>query len=182
MPEIYFIFNTKKLTIYCFLVLLFQIKNECLTHVSRNEILIARWNLSLKTKRLNKFSSVLKVVHHTVKCEMELFHVMRKIYKMMGILSPSQHSQNCPINFKNLIILSPTILFCVSSMVFLLFRAKTIGEYADSVYFTASAIIAIFMFSETVWKNSMTFDLVQKFENIVQKSISNSILIHSTRK
>lgn len=179
MPEIYFIFNTKKLTIYCFLVLLFQIKNECLTHVSRNEILITRWNLSLKTKWLNKFSSVLKVVHHTVKCEMELFHVMRKIYKMMGILSPSQ---NYPINLKNLIILSPTILFCVSSMVFLLFRAKTIEEYADSVYFTASAIIAICMFSETVWKNSMTFDLVEKFENIVQKSISNSILIHSTRK
>lgn len=117
---------------------------------------------------------VSKVVDHKdsycLRCAMELFQFIREMYETMGISSSSQHSYKYCINSKNLIILLPTTLFCISSMVFLLFKEKTIQEYADSLYFTTAAFISIFMFLGTVWKTPMTFNLVAKFEKIVQKS------------
>lgn len=105
---------------------------------------------------------------------MELFQLIRKIYKTLGVSSSSlHHNQNHPINAKILIIVLPVTLYAVSSMIFLLFKAKTSQEYADTLYWITSACAAIFAFLQTVWKMPMTIHLVGKFEKIIEKSRLN---------
>lgn len=101
---------------------------------------------------------------------MKLFEFVQKIYKHLGVVPPLQHNQNCPINSKMLIIFLPMALYCVSSVVFLLFKAKTSQEFTDASFWTTAAYISIFTFIHTVSKMPMTFDLVGKFEEIIRKS------------
>lgn len=101
---------------------------------------------------------------------MKLFQLMQQIYKTLGVVSPSQHNENRRINSKILIILLPMVLFSVSSVIFLFFKAKTAQEIADSSFWTTAAYISIFTFLRTVFKMPMTFDLVWKFEEVIRKS------------
>lgn len=121
----------------------------------------------------NRVISVLKVVHHRDARwtnTMILFQFIRRIYQTMGILSPSSNNQKYPINSKILIILLPTTFFCISSVIFLLLESKSIQEYGDSLYWSTSAIEAVFLFFRTVWKMPVTLKFIEQFEEIIQKS------------
>lgn len=100
---------------------------------------------------------------------MELFQFFRKFSEMMGVL-PINQNQTYSINFKILSILIVLLHFFMSSMVFLIFKSKSIGEYEYSFFMSISAIVGIALFLITIWKMPIISNLIAEFQEIIEKS------------
>lgn len=100
---------------------------------------------------------------------MKFFQSFQKSCQIMGIL-PSEQNPRCSFNLITLLISSPAILFFISSMAFLLFKAQSIQEYRDSFFATTSSFASLVNFTIIIWKMPNYLKLIKKFEGFVQKS------------
>lgn len=78
-----------------------------------------------------------------------------------------------PINKKNLVALFIHFLALSSSFAFLFLDANTFQECAMSVYASTMLLLNIGLYFVFIWKNQTICDLLQTFENSVEKRESN---------
>lgn len=74
-----------------------------------------------------------------------------------------------PINKKNLVALFIHFLALSSSFAFLFLDANTFQECAMSVYASTMLLLNIGLYFVFIWKNQTICDLLQTFENSVEK-------------
>lgn len=99
---------------------------------------------------------------------MKYFNSIKRTFENIGIYR-NQAFENQSINWKSatiLLILAQNIVFAA---IFLLFEAKTFGEYSESFYYIVTLIINFLIIGEFVRKTWKTNELITNFENTIQK-------------
>lgn len=99
---------------------------------------------------------------------MKIFEAIVLNFKINGIYWPQKYKKH-PFNLKNLTILFISGLYALLAVLFLLIDAKTFTEYADSFYLIATTIFCPVIFNAIVLKTPEVFDLINSFEEIIQK-------------
>lgn len=100
---------------------------------------------------------------------MKLFQCTQKFFRMLG-LHPPQHCQNSPFNLKNTVIILLLVVGFLDAIAFLLFQAKSVKEFGDSFYVSASCCGTLVYFSIHVRKMTNVSKLIERFEGLLQKS------------
>lgn len=109
-------------------------------------------------------------IDEIVRRTMKLFQCVEKSCQMMGI-SLSYQNLTFKFTLKTIFLLMSTILFFCSSIGFLLFKGNSAEEYEISLFFTGSAFSCIGNFAIIVGKMSKILQIIQRFEDIVEKSM-----------
>lgn len=99
----------------------------------------------------------------------KLFQFIRTHYQTNGIYSP-QTNPNCSMNTKFLLILLYFILYLMASIAYLLFNAKTFGEFAYSYLLSLTIMLCFGFITVNALKIPKTLQLFEKFEEFIQKS------------
>lgn len=97
---------------------------------------------------------------------MKLFAILRGIYQMMGIGPP----QNNAINSKNLFFFLSTLIGFLSIAAYFLFKAHSVEAYVNSFHTLVTNLIFLLYFSEIFWQMPNTTQLIQQFEDFIEKS------------
>lgn len=100
---------------------------------------------------------------------MELFYFVRKCFKNLGVV-PIQSEHDSSFNFKNLFVLISLLQMFISSLVYFLLEAKSIGELANSFYMILSCLACVIFFSISIWNISNILKLIGEFELFIEKS------------
>lgn len=95
----------------------------------------------------------------------KLFQFSQNFYTRIGIYPNSKS-----FNWKNLLVLFVLAQFFISSFAYFLFKAKTIGERADSFYFSLTALTCVIFFLINISKIDEIRNLIDNFEAFIQKS------------
>lgn len=104
---------------------------------------------------------------------MKSFKFARKYYQTLGIYSPtssSQHNQKASINSQNLLFFISEISMFISTAGYFLFKATTFFERAETFYVSLTELICVFNFLNQFWQMSKILDLIQQFEDFIEKS------------
>lgn len=100
---------------------------------------------------------------------MKLFQCTQKFFRMLG-LHPPQHCQNSSFNLKNILIILLLVIGFLDAIAFLLFQAKSVKEFGDSFYVSATEWGTLVYFSIHVRKMTNVSNLIERFGGLVQKS------------
>lgn len=90
---------------------------------------------------------------------------------MLGI-DPTQSNQSYSYNFRGVVILSSYTLTFISTGSYLLFKAQTIPEYAQSLYLSITCLYIIMDFIAIQLKIRDMLQLIEKMEEFIQRSKS----------
>lgn len=102
--------------------------------------------------------------------KIKLFHFLQKIYGQSGI-RPSQSNHNFKsLNLKYLFVLFVIIQFSITSLAYFIFKAKSIGQLADSFYMFLSAVAGVAFLTIMNSKIDDIHKLIENFEAFIQKS------------
>lgn len=112
---------------------------------------------------------------------MKFFRLLQKSCQIMDIL-PSGQSTKSSFNLITLLILLPTILFSISSMAFLLYKPQSIQEHRDSFFATTSSFVCLANFSVVIGKMPNFLQMIQKFDDFVQKGERKNDKTRSTKE
>lgn len=104
---------------------------------------------------------------------MMFFHAVKKPFSEIGIYELS-FVQNKILNRKNVLIFLLCIQFFVWTVAYLLFSAKTLREYTDSLFICINLFFYTFMFEFYVINVPKIFDLINGFENVTKNYELNS--------
>lgn len=99
---------------------------------------------------------------------MKIFESIQKQFGLLGIqstLCPQRYS----FNVKNSIALLILGQCSIISIIFLIFETKSLKDYADSLYMSATAILLTFNFLVYILNTSNIFELIANFENTIEK-------------
>ena len=98
---------------------------------------------------------------------MKLF---RKKLAFMGVepLQPFQKNHSTILFIKRLLIFIVLITYVIFLTVFIGYEAKTIDEYADAIYLSATSTSFLLNFSIILWANDSLFKLIDDFENLIR--------------
>lgn len=86
----------------------------------------------------------------------------------MGISEP-QLFQNHPFNANNLLTIFFLGIYFICALIHLLFFAKTFNEYTESFYTVATTLMCFINLTSLVLKTAQVFDLIKKFEALIEK-------------
>lgn len=104
---------------------------------------------------------------------MQLFVEFRKFYRMLDI-DPSQYKSNKKISsvltLKICLSLITLSLAFISTGFFCLFQSKTMREFGDSFYATATVPGVVLTFTIFLINMRDIFTLIEHFEDFVRKS------------
>lgn len=100
--------------------------------------------------------------------KMKIFQLIQKTFEASGIRRAQAHKKH-PFNKKNSTIYLFLIQFTISVHLFLIFQAETFREYADSFFMCMSTIFVFVCFMVTLWKQKNIFDLIDDFEDIIER-------------
>lgn len=98
----------------------------------------------------------------------KLFPSTQKYYQAIGIF-PSQLQPSGQFHWKNLVILCACILCLISIMTYFLFEANSLAELAITFYGCTGLVSAIFYYLTNIFQRENIFELIQKFENFIEK-------------
>lgn len=107
---------------------------------------------------------------------MKIFKVIQQNFEMFGIQPTSFNVKNkkinkCgqryPFNVKNSITLLCIGQYAIASTLFLVLKSRTLKEFADSLYISATAILIAFNFAMFVLEASNIFQLIANFESAI---------------
>lgn len=100
---------------------------------------------------------------------MKLFETVQKFYRLLG-LHPSQQTQNCIFNARNILVLYIFVEGFTSTAAFGLFEAKSIAEFGNAFYAFITELLCFVYFSSTMGKMTNVLELMKKSRDIIQKS------------
>lgn len=102
---------------------------------------------------------------------MALFQSVQKCYQTLGIYARLQSNRNAPkLNWKNLFFLTCYSMMFISSVAYILFEAKMIGEIADSIFMCLTSLTCAVYFVSSIYKIPKILDLIGEFEKFIEKS------------
>lgn len=87
----------------------------------------------------------------------------------MGI-EPPQPNQIHPFNVRNLSFILSLIMFCTSTLAFLIFRAKTLVECGICLYTSLSGLTLLVLISIGIWQEPNIFKLIEMREQFIEMS------------
>lgn len=103
--------------------------------------------------------------------QVKLFQILQNVYFKLGIFYPSQSNQNHSMNSRKLFFLISYIQMLLLSFEFLLFEAESVSELGISFYSTVTELGCLINFLMIAWKIPKIFDLIEKFEKFIEKSL-----------
>lgn len=115
---------------------------------------------------------------------MKLFETVQKFYRLLG-LHPSQQSQNSVFNTRNVIVLFIFVDGSIITVAFGLMKAKSIAVFGDAFYAFITVLLCLAYFSKFMGKMANVFGLMEKSQEIIQKSefhIEHSTSLPSYKK
>lgn len=101
--------------------------------------------------------------------QIKLFQSAQKYIRRLGIY-PSQPNQSYSFNLKNAFSLSLLILMFIFRIAYFLYEAQTIAEHAQIFYLSVTEMALIVDFVTMCWKIGDILQLIEKFEQFIQKS------------
>ena len=101
--------------------------------------------------------------------EIKLLQYVRRFYHDMGIYPPQPNS-NRLFNVKNILFVPSLILFCITSLAFCFFRAKSISEHGISFYMAISGQSMAVFFTILDRKMPKIVELIDGMEKFIMKS------------
>lgn len=99
---------------------------------------------------------------------MKFFNSIHKSFENVGI-HWHQSSELRSVNLKNSIIITTLAISSILSAMFLMFEAKTFGEYFESFYTTVTLIQDFMVVSEFVRKTFKTKAFFMNLEKTIEK-------------
>lgn len=114
---------------------------------------------------------------------LKLFECVRKNCKLIGI-DFSDQNQSYFVYSKIILIYVPTIFALISSFGFLIFKANSPQEYDMSYFMIISSCASIAYFSVIIWKVPTILEMINQFEENIEKSgfIFIELLVTTTKK
>ena len=100
---------------------------------------------------------------------MELFHSIRESFQTLGVY-PVQSLRETPFNLRNIFVLMCLTEMFTSSLAYSLFEAKSIGEFADSIFMSLINLAWAITFVSNIYKISHILALIEDFEKFIEKS------------
>lgn len=107
---------------------------------------------------------------------------------------PAHPNQIYPFNAKNLFFILSLIMFCASTLAFLIFRAKTMLEYGICLFTSLSGLTLLIVVLISIWQTQNIFKMIESCELhielsesflcpffVIKSSNSNSFFILSLR-
>lgn len=113
------------------------------------------------TQNIKQFSNMAK--------QIKLFQSFQKFHQMLGVRL-CESNQSYSFNYRSVVILLQIIFNLTSSTAYSLFKAKTIEERVQSVYVSITELSVMITFSTMCRKMTNILQLIQKFEEFIQKS------------
>lgn len=102
---------------------------------------------------------------------MELFQIVRKCFVTVGAL-PLQSNQKCPLNFRNISFLLIVTSMFISTMTYFLFTKLSI-HHMDTLFVSVTSFACLVNFSYGLSKMTHLMRLIERFEELIQKSNEN---------
>lgn len=96
---------------------------------------------------------------------MDIFIHLKKRFISIGIV-PDEKSN---FNTKHLMIISLFACCFIGMITFILFESKSLMEFGLSFYGAATCGVNILTFSSNILERSKIFELITRFENIIEK-------------
>lgn len=103
----------------------------------------------------------------------KLFQKIEDVYRIIGI----NNNNSKRFNPKNVFILCNLVSGFISAGVFCLFQAETVRDRAITFYASTTELCAAVYFISIIGKITRFFELIKKFEEIVNKSKVNNFTI-----
>lgn len=94
---------------------------------------------------------------------------IQQYYHTMGIY-PKQPNHHYSINARNLFFSLSMTLISISTTAFFIFKAKSIGEHAETLYIASTQMTGLFIFLVTFWKMPKILKIIEKSEELIEKS------------
>ena len=105
----------------------------------------------------------------TMATELKLFQVVQSTFRSMGICR-SESNQSNLLNAKTAFFLLSFVQLLCSSMPYLLYEAKSVGERADSFYVSLTNSVCLIYILLSMKKISNILKLIEQFQEFIQKS------------
>lgn len=102
--------------------------------------------------------------------KIRFFRSFIKLNQTLGNLPPQSTKQSYLLNLKRDVILLPVILLVISSASYLVFKAETIAEYAQSFYICVTALCNVIHCITVCWKTEKILQFIETTEKFTQKS------------
>lgn len=100
---------------------------------------------------------------------MKVLQSICKFYENVGI-KPPQPNKYYSFQWKHLICLLFLIqLFCTATA-FILFEAKSVVEYAEAFFPSSTEVAAVICLTVSISKISTSLQLIEKFQEFIEKS------------
>lgn len=99
---------------------------------------------------------------------MKIYTSILKHFGTLGLTAP-QPFQKHPFHLRNLLTLFAFGLTTLSYIIFALFGAETISEYAESFFVCSSMIFECTIFTILLSKTVKLFDIIQNIEGAIGK-------------
>lgn len=100
---------------------------------------------------------------------MEFFQTLCKIYRAIGIY-PVQPNQYYSLNARNMMILILGAWFFVAIVLFILYDANNVVDFAELFFQALSAFICSIQFSLCFWQIPNILNLMKRFDEFVEIS------------
>lgn len=95
-----------------------------------------------------------------------LFAILRRIYRQMGIGPPQDNA----LNPKNLFFFLSALIGFLSIAAYFLFKAHSVEEYVNTFHTLVTSLVFLLYFSEIVWQMPTITLLIQQFEDFIEQS------------
>lgn len=96
--------------------------------------------------------------------------MIQKAYKQTGVTASQSDSHSKTFNWKNLSIYFMLAQFGISSLAYFIFKANSIGQYADSFYMFLSVLTCVAFRSVSISKIDNISKLIENCEEFIEKS------------
>lgn len=103
---------------------------------------------------------------------MKIFQSIQNYFNESGIYHLQAFSSNpskFKVSLKSAVILFTLASYTILSAMFLLVDKSSFGEYCESIYMTDTTLVSLIVFMEFVRNSTKIFELINNFENTIQK-------------
>lgn len=102
---------------------------------------------------------------------MKIFQLIRKYLAFMGVepFQPLQKNHSMIMIRRRLSFFTLFVLWFILSVAFLWYEVKTLDEYADAFYVTATLFNTLINLAIILWKMDSLFKLIEDFGNHFKK-------------
>lgn len=99
----------------------------------------------------------------------KLFQVLQKFHRFMGIHQSEPSEKQRLINWRYVITLAALVGLMISSVMFIVFEAKSSFDYGFASFMVICVIVNIAHFLVLIWQSKNTFKFIESLEQFIEK-------------